>query len=220
MIFSGSPPTFYVNLTVYSNMSISKGIKYTSYILIGSLVGLYIGLIVLLNIPYIQKRTAHAVAKELSERLNTNVEVGRINMGLLNRIVIDNVQLKDQQNNNLLFVNKLSTKFDLLPLLKGKFMINSIQLFDFTANLNRPSPKEPTNFQFVLDAFASKDTVRFAEKPFRNSSRLVTYVGTLTSKGSPLYGHLSESGTLTGFGDFPVETIFSIGPNRVTRAEI
>lgn len=186
MIFSGSPPTFYVNLTVYSNMSISKGIKYTSYILIGSLVGLYIGLIVLLNIPYIQKRTAHAVAKELSERLNTNVEVGRINMGLLNRIVIDNVQLKDQQNNNLLIVNKLSTKFDLLPLLKGKFMINSIQLFDFTANLNRPSPKEPTNFQFVLDAFASKDTV---SKPFDLDIRVNSL---LVRRGRVVYDVLSE----------------------------
>ena len=36
------------------------------------------------------------VAEELSEVLNTKVVIGRINMGLLNRIIIDDVLLDDQ----------------------------------------------------------------------------------------------------------------------------
>ncbi|MBR1596720.1 MAG: translocation/assembly module TamB [Phocaeicola sp.] len=167
-------------------MSVSKGFKYTIYALIGTLIGLYIGLIILLNIPYIQKRTARVVAKELKERLHTDVQVGRINMGLLNRIVIDDVYLKDQQDNDLLYVNKLSAKFNILPLFSGKIMINSIQLFDFTAKLNRPTPAEPTNFQFVLDSFASKDTI---SKPFDLDIRVNSL---LVRRGRIIYDVLSE----------------------------
>ena len=36
------------------------------------------------------------VADELSEVLKTKVVIGRINMGLLNRIIIDDVLLDDQ----------------------------------------------------------------------------------------------------------------------------
>lgn len=60
----------------------------------------------------------------------------------------------------MLKVARLSAKFDLLPLLNGKVTISSVQLFGFTVNLNRETPESAPNFQFVLDAFASKDTVK------------------------------------------------------------
>ena len=45
----------------------------------------------MLNIPSIQQTMSVFVAKELSEVLNTKVVIGRINIGLLNRIIIDDV---------------------------------------------------------------------------------------------------------------------------------
>ena len=41
------------------------------------------------------------VAEELSEVLNTKVVIGRINMGLLNRIIIDDVLLDDQSGQEI-----------------------------------------------------------------------------------------------------------------------
>lgn len=138
----------------------SKSFKYTVRILLGTLLGVYLGIIVLLNIPYVQGKLSVFVAKELKTILNTEVSVGRIDMGLLNRIIVEDVQLHDRRNEELLKVTRLSARFEFLPLLKGKVTISSVQLFGFTVNMNRETPESVPNFQFVLDAFASKDTVK------------------------------------------------------------
>ena len=138
----------------------SKSFKYTVRILLGTLLGVYLGIIVLLNIPYVQGKLSVFVAKELKTVLNTEVSVGRIDMGLLNRIIVEDVQLHDRRNEELLKVARLSARFEFLPLLKGKVTISSVQLFGFTVNMNRETPESVPNFQFVLDVFASKDTVK------------------------------------------------------------
>ena len=124
------------------------------------MLGLYIGIILLLNIPYVQHRMSVLVAKELSTVLGSELTVGRINIGLLNRIIIDDLVLNDQSGKELLKIGRLSAKFEILPLFSGKISIGNVQLFSFNANLERPTPQASTNFQFVLDAFASKDTIK------------------------------------------------------------
>lgn len=99
------------------------------------------------------------VANELSSLLKTRVSIGRIDMGFLNRIIIDDLLLHDQSGQELLKTTRLSAKFEILPLLQGKISIGTLQFFGFNANLEKQTPKSPSNFQFVLDAFASKDTV-------------------------------------------------------------
>ena len=46
----------------------------------------------------------------------------RINIGLLNRIIIDDVLLDDQNGQEMLKVTRLSAKFDIMPFFKGKKM--------------------------------------------------------------------------------------------------
>ena len=60
----------------------------------------------------------------------------------------------------MLKVSRLSAKFDILPLFKGKVSISNVQLFGFNINLEKKTPEDIPNFQFVLDAFASKDTIK------------------------------------------------------------
>lgn len=81
-------------------------------------------------------------------------------MGLLNRIIIDDVLLNDQTGKEMLKVTRLSAKFDLPALINGKIAISSVQLFGFNINLNKENPEAVPNFEFVLDALASKDTVK------------------------------------------------------------
>ena len=81
-------------------------------------------------------------------------------MGLLNRIIIDDLLLNDQSDKEMLKISRLSAKFDILPLFKGKVSISNVQLFGFNINLEKKTPEDIPNFQFVLDAFASKDTIK------------------------------------------------------------
>ena len=119
---------------------------------------LYFGVIAVLNIPFVQNRLTLIAEKQLGQLLNTEVAIGSIDLGLLNRIVIQNVCINDRWHREMLRVSRLSAKFDFLPLLHGKIRIRSVQLFGMNAHLNRPSPKGPPNFQFVIDALASKDS--------------------------------------------------------------
>lgn len=128
--------------------------------MLGIILSLYIGTILLLNIPYVQRQISVLVAGELSEVLGTELSIGRINMGLLNRIIIDDLLLDDQAGKEMLKVSRLSAKFDILPLFEGKVSISNVQLFGFNINLEKKTPEDIPNFKFVLDAFASKDTVR------------------------------------------------------------
>ena len=137
-----------------------KSFKYTVRILSGTLIGVYLGIIVLLNIPFVQGKLSVFAARELKAVLHTEVSVGKINMGLLNRIIVEDVLLHDRKGEELLKVARLSAKFEILPLLKGKITVSSVQLFGFTVNLNRETPESVPNYRFVLDAFASKDTVK------------------------------------------------------------
>ena len=104
------------------------------------------------------------VAEELSEVLNTKVVIGRINMGLLNRIIIDDVLLDDQSGRKCSKSHVCLPSSILCPF-KGKISISSVQLFGFNINLRKETPDSPPNFKFVLDAFASKDTVKKEKLP-------------------------------------------------------
>lgn len=128
--------------------------------MIWAVLGLYLCVAILINIPVVQSFLGAQVASALSQKLNTKVWLGRVDLGLLNRIIIDDVKLLDQKDKELLRASRLSAKFDYLELIQGRIAITSAQLFGMKANLYQDDSRSKPNFQFVLDSLASKDTTR------------------------------------------------------------
>ncbi len=135
-----------------------KTIKHSINILIWALIGLYLAIAVLVNIPAVQSYLGSRVSAALSRKLNTNVNVGRVDLGLFNRIIVDDVSFKDQQDQEMLKATRVSAKIDYIALFQGRISITSAQLFGMKANFYQTSANAKPNFQFVLDALASKDT--------------------------------------------------------------
>lgn len=131
--------------------------------------GIYLTIIILLRIPSIQDACGQQVASLLSKRLGTEVKVERIDIGFLNRIIIDGLYVTDQQGKPMLQASRFSVKLDLIPLTRGEISISSAQLFGMQANLYKNSKNAKPNFQFVIDSLASKDTTTQA-KPIRIAS--------------------------------------------------
>ena len=164
-------------------------IKYIFRILFGVIVGLYIGMTLLLNTTFVQNRLGSFVAKELQHIFQTEVAIGHIDIGFFNRIIAENLLLKDRQGDELLKVARLSAKFDILPLFEKQLRISTVQLFGFNINLNKETPESIPNYQFVLDALASKDTTKSPSKlDLRINSVLI-------NRGQVSYDVLSEPET-------------------------
>ncbi|MBQ2130784.1 MAG: translocation/assembly module TamB, partial [Prevotella sp.] len=125
---------------------------------IWTIVGLYVSLIVLLHIPAVQDLIGNKVGEVLSEKFGTKVTVDRVDLGFLNRLVIDGVYMQDQSGKTMLEATRMSVNIGLFYLMKGKIVITSAQLFGLNANLYKQDANTKPNFQFVLDSLASKDT--------------------------------------------------------------
>ena len=115
--------------------------------------------VVSLRLPGVQRELAYNIEKEVSEKLGTKVIVGTVNMGLLNRITIDEVSIYDKARRKMISCHRLSAKLNVLQLLRGKIDITSAQVFGMRADISRKTPEDALNCQFLLDSLASKDTV-------------------------------------------------------------
>lgn len=139
-------------------------LKTTINTTIWTICGLYLCIVVLLNIPAVQSFVGTQIADIIANKLNTKVSVGRVDLGLLNRFIIDDLKINDQANKPLLKATRLSVKISFTELAKGNISINSAQIFGLDANIYRPTANADTNLQFVIDSLASKDTTK-AKKP-------------------------------------------------------
>ena len=110
------------------------------------------------HIPAFQRYIGDKTAGLLAEKLGTEVKVGSINPGFLNRLIIDRVSIMDQQGKEMLKVNRLGVRISLWDLLNGKISISSAQVFGAHARFYQTAPDTAPNFQFALDSLASKDT--------------------------------------------------------------
>lgn len=141
----------------------SKDIKGLKYIIITLLTLFWIFYAIpaiLLHIPYVQQKVSDIATTELSSRLGVPVKIGNVNVEWFNHIVLENLYLEDQQGETLFEANHVAAGFELLPLMKGKIVFSTVRLFGFSVNLSKKTPDSKLNLQFVLDAFASKDTMK------------------------------------------------------------
>ena len=129
------------------------------------------------------------VSGQLSSALGSELSIGRINLGFLNRIIIDDLKVNDLSGRDMLKVTRLSAKFDFLPLLEGKVSISNIQLFGFDIRLSKDTPESAPNFQFIVDAFKPR------EKKTKKTDLDLRINSLLIRRGRLSYDVLSEKQT-------------------------
>ena len=144
-----------------------KLFKHIINIVVWTTVGLYILVATLLHVPAIQQGIGSVVASAIAGKLGTQVSVGRVDLGLFNRIIIDDVLIRDQKGKDMLRSTRVAAKIDLIDLLSGKVSVTSAQLFSPKLQLYQASAEATPNFQFALDSLASKDST--AKKPLNVS---------------------------------------------------
>lgn len=163
-----------------------KRLKNIITITIWTVCVLYLSFVVLLNIPAVQSMVGTQLAAVLTNKFNTTVSIKKVDLGLLNRIIIDDFRINDQAGKKLLSATRLSVKIAFSDLVGGNIKISSAQLFGLDANIYRKNADAETNMQFIIDALASKDTTK-------TSSPLNIEIGSLVIRhGKIAYNQLDS----------------------------
>ena len=183
----------------------SHGIRILKRIInigLGVVLAAYLTAVVLLHIPTVQGYVGVCVSDAIEDKIGAKVSIGRIDLGFLNRIIIDDVRIYDQKKAKLLFASRLSAKINPSSLLGKELSISSIQLFGMDANIYKDTKTAEYNFKFVLDSLKSKDNtkksslalkinsliLRNGKLSLRQQEAFLTHTGKLNPKDIELSG--------------------------------
>lgn len=160
-------------------------------IIIGCIIALNILLFLVFSIPAVQKAAADFALKKLKPVVKTEISIETVRIRLFNTVELGGVYVEDQQQDTLLYAEKLSGRINVWNLLDNQFSIEQVGLENFRANVYRDHKEAPFNFQFIIDAFSGdKPKPETTKEPIKisiNNIRLTN--GTLS------YNILSEPQT-------------------------
>lgn len=111
-----------------------------------------------LQSPAVQTYLVGKLTEQLSRKYHTSITIKGVSVSFFNKVVLDDVLVKDQQNDSLLFVDKLVASIHRFSIKKHTASVNKLEL-------NHPSIKMRVdsagnaNYQFLVDLFSSKDTL-------------------------------------------------------------
>lgn len=136
-----------------------KSLKVVLWI-IGSVIALFLLIVLLLQVPAVQNYVKDKAVSYLEGKIGTEVRIGKIEIGLPKKVILEDVYFAAQNGDTLIAGDKLAVDISLMKLFSNEVEINSINLEGITANVNRDS-KGTFNFDYIIKAFDSgkpKDT--------------------------------------------------------------
>ncbi|SOE21020.1 Family of unknown function [Spirosomataceae bacterium TFI 002] len=126
---------------------------------IGLLLVTMLGVYAYVNSEAGQRKVADVVNKYISDRIDTPFRVGKIRYDLPDWVSASDIYFADQSLDTLLATDKIRVDIDMLDLIRGKISIDEIRVQNIKAHLEQTQAAKEFNYQFLIDAFSSTDTV-------------------------------------------------------------
>ncbi|GAA4820935.1 translocation/assembly module TamB domain-containing protein [Algivirga pacifica] len=126
---------------------------------LGSLLLLLLILIFgVLKLPFVQEKVVEMALTYVRGKVNTEVSLDRIVLDFPTSLVLEGVYVEDQQQDTLLAVDRLEAAMGVRSLWMKKISVSEINLQGVTAHV---ALREDStfNFDYLVEAFASEDTV-------------------------------------------------------------
>ena len=126
-------------------------VKHTFIFLILFTIGIYF----LMQLPSFQNYAAKKATEFLSKELKSEVSVGRIRITFFQSVVIEDLLVRDRQQDTLLNIGQLKATLDggFFDLLDGKINITSAYIKDLKGHLVKTCPDFNNNYQFLINYF-------------------------------------------------------------------
>ena len=146
---------------------LKKSLKILLWI-VGSLILLFLVLVVALQVPSVQNFAKNKAVTYLEGKIKTKVRIDRVEIGLPKKVILEGVYFEDQKKDTLFSGEKLAVDISLFQLMNNKVEINSVHLEGITAKINRDS-SAIFNFEYIVDAFASPEKQKSDSPPMQFS---------------------------------------------------
>jgi len=117
-----------------------------------SLLGLFLIVFMLLQIPRVQNVLTSRAVNFVHNKTQTEVQLERIDISFPKTVLLRNIYVEDLQEDTLLYCSRLSIDIDMLALLKDQIQLNQIEFNDLVSNVHR-KPDKSFNFSFIVNAF-------------------------------------------------------------------
>lgn len=141
-----------------------KIFKWTG-IVIGSLLLLIVLLILCLRLPAVQNYVKGHLVTYLESKIKTEVALEKVYVGFPNSLIMENLYLKGQDTDTLLYVRNFDVGLNIPQLLRNKADLTSIDLNGVRAKVVR-NRDGGFNFDYIIDAFATDEQEESPSKPF------------------------------------------------------
>lgn len=123
------------------------------------LIVLLIALTIVIQTGWFQKKLKGEAKRYLTETLQTRLEIDSVGFSLLHGdICLYGLDIDDRQQRRMFEMDALEVHADLIPLLRHRVSVSSIEINGLKANLIKERPDTAANYQFVLDAFKAHPT--------------------------------------------------------------
>lgn len=124
--------------------------------MLGSIILLVVLLFLFINSRWGQNIIREKAVAFLEEKLETEVSIGRLNLAIPNYIELEDVFIRDRQDDTLASVGHLKVEISMLKLIGNKIQIQNLELDNTYANIYRTYPDTSFNFSFIAESFASE----------------------------------------------------------------
>ena len=91
--------------------------------------------VVALQLPGVQNRICKTISKNISENINGSIDFGEVYYELFDRIIIKDAVLKDDAQDTVAYLGKLSLNVRLLKAITGHVTVSKFELSDALLNL-------------------------------------------------------------------------------------
>ncbi|HEY4149567.1 MAG TPA: hypothetical protein VGM41_11585, partial [Chitinophagaceae bacterium] len=142
-------------------------------VFLGSVLLLIIIIILLVQTPWIQNIARKKAQRYLADKLHTRVEINKLRISFPDHVSLGGIYLEDRQQDTLLSGKKIEVGVNMWKLFHGELALGDVKLEGITCKIKRALPDTTFNFQFIINAFASK-TPAAPKSPADTSTFAVT----------------------------------------------
>ena len=142
--------------------------------MVSTVICIYLLLLAILNIQPIKNLCINEIEHHVGQLLGSKIEINDIEVGLFNRIVINNLKVYDYNDEILLQANKISAKVSLTDLFRNKLHLSSLLLMDAGINCYQDTENSAPNYEFILNLLESEDDTNENSLDFSIGSLVIT----------------------------------------------